>query len=209
MYERTPTFVPPRSKIMGLRASARSMPAPAWAISCVVEVAHRLVQPRGPGVQDVVVAQGDAVYAGLIQYRHQPEVAREGRRVGVVDGISYDGVLEVRERKVSAREVFPDRARIPGAFGGELVDDPRLRVGALLGHPARDGRVASIEREVYPHPPPDDHVVLPAVEHDVAAHDHAPQLLWVGNRRTFRLQGIAFRTSLRGRGATCRQPTAP
>ena len=166
---------------------------PGVGDTSVVEVPHRLVQPRGPGVQDVVVAQGDAVYAGLIQHRHQPEVAREGRRVGVVDGISYYGVLEVGEREVSAGEVLPDRAGTPGALGGELVDDPRLRVGALLWHPARDGRVTPIEREVYPHSPPDDHVVLPAVEHDVTAHDHAPQLLGVGNRPAFRLQGIVFR----------------
>src|SRR5215213_8151231 len=147
----------------------------------------------GPGVQDVVVAEGDAVYASLVQLGHQSEVAREGRRVGVIDGVPYDGVLEVREREVGAGEVLPDRARVASAFGGELVDDPRLRVGALFGRAARDGRIAPVEREVYPHTPPDDHVVLPAVEHDVTAHDHAPQLPGVGNRRTFRLQGIVFR----------------
>ena len=91
----------------GLAGLRKVHAGPSVGDAGVVEVAHGLVQPRSPGVQDVVVAEGNAVDAGLIQYRHQPQVAREGRRVGVIDGVSYDGVLEVRERKVGARRGSP------------------------------------------------------------------------------------------------------
>ena len=97
---------------MGLRASARSIPAPAWAIPASSRCRIVSSNPVVPGIQDVVVAQGNAVYAGLIQHGHQPEVACEGRRVGMIDGVSYDRVLEVGKRKVGARQVLPDGARL-------------------------------------------------------------------------------------------------
>src|SRR5829696_4728288 len=78
----------------------------------------------------------------------------------MIDGVSYDRVLEVSKRKVGARQVLPDRARSPSAPGRELVDDPRLRVDALFWHAARYGGVAPVEREVDPHSLLDDHVVL-------------------------------------------------
>src|SRR5829696_6579643 len=112
----------------------------------------------------------------------------------MIDGVSYDGVLEVRERKVGAGQILPHRARPPRALGRELVDDPRLRVGARFGHAARYGSVAPVEREVDPHPLLDDRVVLPAVEHDVAPYYHAPQLLGIRDPGTLRPQRIVSAT---------------
>src|SRR5215208_6660830 len=104
----------------------------------------------------------------------------------MIDGVSYDRVLEVSKRKIGARQVLPDRARFPSAPGRELVDDPRLRVGALFWHATRYGGVAPVEREVDPHPLLDDRVVLPAVEHDGATDHHALQLFGIRDRRTLR-----------------------
>src|SRR5215210_2378910 len=101
----------------------------------------------------------------------------------MIDRGSYDRVLEVRERKVGAREVLPDRPRPPRTLGRKLVDDPRLRAGAWFRSATRSGGVAPGEREVDPRPPRDDHVVLPAVEHYVTPHHRAPHLFGVGDRR--------------------------
>src|SRR3569623_1820940 len=92
------------------------------------------------------------------------------------DGVSYDRVLEVRQRKVGAVQILSDRARSPRTLGRELVDDPRLRVVTRFWHAARYGRVTPVEREVQAHALLDDHVILPAIEHHVAGHDDAPQL---------------------------------
>src|SRR5215207_819369 len=110
------------------------------------------------------------------------------------DGVPYDRVLEVRQREVGVRQVLSNRARSPGALGRELVDDPRLRVVTRFRHAARYARVAPVEREVQPHALLDDHVVLPAVEHHVASHDHTPQLSGIRDRCAFRLQWIALWT---------------
>src|SRR5215212_2403653 len=113
----------------------------------------------------------------------------------MIDRVSYDRVLEVRERKVGAGQVLPDRAHPPCALGRKLVDDPRLRVGTRLWRATRYGGVASVEREVDPPSLLDDHVVLPAVEHDVAPHHHAPQLFGIRDRRALRPQGIVSATA--------------
>jgi hypothetical protein len=78
-------------------------------------VPERLHEPRSPRVQDVVVAQSDAVYAGLIQDRHEAQVAGEIRILGVPDGTLHERVLEIREREIRAAKVVADRARVPHA----------------------------------------------------------------------------------------------
>src|SRR5215204_2911182 len=112
----------------------------------------------------------------------------------MIDGVSYDRVLEVGKRKVGARQVLPDRPCSTSAPGRELVNGPRLRVGARFWHAARYGGVSPVEREVDPHSLLDDHVVLPAVEHYVAPHHHTPQLFGIGDRRALGPKGIVFDT---------------
>src|SRR3712207_6891044 len=61
---------PPRSTLFPYTTLFRS---PGVGYPGVIQVPHRLVQPRGARIQNVVVAQGDAVHAGLIQHRHRSE----------------------------------------------------------------------------------------------------------------------------------------